>query len=340
MIEFGSDFHFIPNTDFLSCKANQLLNRQLYANGRQSIQHLLSFKKRERIWVPEYFCYEIVSAIKDTGINVRFYPDAPGLNDTQIVKNIPFVQNDVLLRMNYFGLRSFRDNTSIPVDVIEDHSHDITGTWASTSNADWCIASIRKTIPVPEGGVLWSPKNNELPIKPEQSAANILLATKRGNAMKLKSDYLAKDNGQKQLFRKLFIETETDFEKLPISEITPECRVYLSSFDFQKWDERKRANWLILSSIRSENIEIHNPETEDCNIFSFVFTLKSEEQRDNIRNQLIENNLYPVVLWHIPENTSAYSLNFSRRMLSIPCDARFSQQDIFIMKQIIEDAIS
>lgn len=340
MNEFGSDFHFIPISSFLNSKEKLFDKQQFYANGRQAIQHLLLFKKWERIWLPEYFCYEIVAAIKEIGISICFYPDAPGLNDSQIVKNIPFTKNDVLLRMNYLGLRSFRDNTDIPVAVIEDHSHDITGAWASLSNADWCIASIRKTIPVPEGGVLWSPKNKELPPKPEQTAANILLATKRWKAMRLKSDYLAKDNGQKQLFRNLFIETETDFEKLPISEITPECSAYLSAFDFQKWNEQKQANWQLLSTIRSENIEIYNPEKDGCNIFSFVFTLKTEEQRENVRNHLIQNNLYPAVLWNIPENTSAYALNFSRRMLSIPCDARFSQQDTLTMKQIIEDAIN
>lgn len=338
MNEFGSDFHFIPNNDFLSSKTNQL-HQQLYANGRQAIQHLLSFKKWERIWVPEYFCYEIVAAIQEIEITICFYPDAPGLNDSQIVKTIPFAKNDVLLRMNFFGLRSFRDNTAIPVDVIEDHSHDITGAWASSSNADWCIASIRKTIPVPEGGVLWSPKQHRLPEQPVQTEENINLAQKRWKAMKLKRDYLQLNTGSKDDFRELFIETENTFEKLPISDLTEDCKVYLSYFDIHHWIQKKKVNWEILSQIKSNQLQILSPENKGCNVFSFVFILRTELKREQVRQYLIQNNLYPVVLWKIPNENSRHALDFSKRMLSIPCDARYTEVDIMRMKEILEKAL-
>lgn len=61
--------------------------------------------------------------------------------------------------MNYFGLRTSRSNQSLPIPVIEDHSHDLLGRWPLYSDADWCIASIRKTLPTIEGGMVWSPKN-------------------------------------------------------------------------------------------------------------------------------------------------------------------------------------
>ena len=339
MKEFGSDFHYIANTDFLTNEQNQRNRQGLYANGRQAIQHLITFKKWDRIWIPEYFCYEIVEAIKSTGIQVMFYPDAPGLDDTAIVEKLCYEKNDVLLRMNFFGLRSYRDNSSIPIEVIEDHSHDIKGNWVCNSNADWCFASIRKTLPVPEGGVLWSPKQHRLPEQPVQTEENISLAEKRWKAMKFKRDYLQNNTGSKDDFRELYFETENAFEKLPLSDLTEDCKAYLVGFDISSWSKQKNRNWKILSEIQSDRIQILLPEDKECYVFSFVFLLNTEHQREQVRQYLIKNKLYPVVLWSIPEENSRNAVNFSKRMLSIPCDARYTGADITEMRYILEKAL-
>lgn len=340
MIEFGSDFHYIPVLDYALNIESQLgTGKQFYANGRQAIQHLIRSNTWERIWIPEYFCYEVVEAILSTGIQVTFYADAPGHDDIAIIENLRFKKQDVILRMNYFGMRSFRDNSVIPVDVIEDHSHDLTGGWATKSNADWCIASIRKTLPIPEGGALWSPKQHCLPEQPVQSEKNTILAEKRWRAMQLKRDYLYFNSGYKDGFRKLYIETESDFEQLPLSDLTNDCKAYLARFDINSWTNQKNNNWKILSKIQSTRLQILYPEHDECNVFSFVFLLNSEHERNNVRQYLIENKVYPVVLWKVPEGKNNYVIDFSQRMLSVPCDARYDLGDIIKMKEFLENAL-
>lgn len=340
MVEFGSDFHYLPLTDSHSVGDNLFVEgKQFYANGRQAIQHLIRSNTWERIWIPEYFCYEIVEAILSTGIQVTFYADAPGHNDIAIIEKLKFKKQDVLLRMNYFGMRSFRDNSVIPVDVIEDHSHDLTGGWATKSNADWCIASIRKTLPVPEGGALWSPKQHCLPEHPVQTKENTALAERRWKAMQLKRDYLQFNSGYKDEFRKLYIETENDFEQLPLSDLTNDCKAYLARFDINSWTNQKTNNWKMLSKIQSIRLQILYPEHNECNVFSFVFLLNSEHERNNVRQYLIENKIYPVILWKVPEGKNNYVIDFSQRMLSVPCDARYDLSDIIKMKEILENAL-
>lgn len=339
MKEYGSDFHYIPGTFFSTKDGSQFCEFQYYANGRQAIQHLIEFKQWKRIWIPEYFCYDIVEAIENTGIQVMSYPDTPGLDETANIASLNFRENDVLLRINYYGLRSYRDNRSVPIEVIEDHSHDLVGIWAGTSNADWCIASIRKTIPVPEGGVLWSPKKHHLPKRPVQTDENVSLEGKRWKAMKLKRDYLQFDMGSKDEFRELFIETENAFEKLPLSDMTEDCKTYLAGFDIGCWNNQKKNNWEILSQIESDSIQILRPEDKACNVFSFVFILKSEHERELVRRYLIQSNLYPVVLWKIPDHKSLDAVDFSNKMLSIPCDARYTEGDIIEMRKILVSAL-
>jgi len=339
MKEYGSDFHYILASDFFQVRLNQFKDKQFYADGRQAIQHLVVFRKWERIWMPEYFCYEIVNAIKETGVEVVFYPDAPGLNDDDLVKNIPFRKNDVILRMNYFGMRSRRDNSKVPVEVIEDHSHDLIGDWSTKSNADWCIASLRKTLPIPEGGMLWSPKKHEMPVSPLQTDENNKLTSKRWDAMKLKMEYIDKGIGDKETFRRMYIETEEDFEKLPVSDLTSECKEYLRYFDVKRWTNVKNENWRQLSKIKSDGIQILYPENPDCNMFSFVFLLESEQLRNRVKTYLINNNLYPVVLWNLREEITGHASEFSKRMVSIPCDGRYNADDMTVMKEILTQAI-
>ena len=339
MKEFGSDFNFVPNSFFFTEDQFQINYYHLYANGRQAIQHLILYKNWQRIWIPEYFCYEIVNAIKSTGINVVMYADSPGLNDDSIIKHLPFKISDVLLRMNFFGMRSFRDNSKIPVEVIEDHSHDFSGIWAKNSNADWCIASLRKTIPIPEGGILWSPKQHKMPDQPNQTNENNKLVEKRWLAMKLKQEYLQLKTDNKKQFRELFIQTENDFENLPLSGLTEDCKEYLSNFDIQSWNQQKITNWKILAQIKSNQLQLLLPEDKSCNIFSFVFLMESERKRELVKKNLIQNNLFPAILWALPDNSSACASKFSTTMLSIPCDGRFNKEDMEEMKNKLESAL-
>lgn len=340
MIEFGSDFHYINNTLFPQDGGGLEYHLRYFASGRQAIQVLISHRKWERIWIPKYFCYDIITSIKSTGIEVILYPDAPDLNDIDIISKLNFQSKDVLLRMNFFGLRTRRDNSEIPVEVIEDHSHDLTGPWARNSNADWCIASIRKTIPVPEGGVLWSPKHHTLPQQPGQNLEVISLVEKRRKAMLLKTKYLKGEKLNKDTFRKLYMETESEFDNLTISDLTEDTRKYFLGFDLVRWNEPKSKNWKLLTELSSSEFQILFPEEVNCNQFSFIMLFNSEENREKIRHYLIENMVYPAILWRLPSETSGYAKDFSNRMLAIHCDARYSEEDIIEMRYIIERALN
>lgn len=326
MREFGTDFHYIPEKLFNSKSENLFEGMQYYANGRQAIQHLIEFKKWKRIWMPEYFCYDIINSLQ--GIEISFYPDAPGLNDDEIIKQLSFKPGDVLFRMNFFGMRAFRDSSTIEIDVIEDHSHDLLGVWARNSNADFCIASIRKMLPIPEGGVLWSPQNLQLPNRPDQSDENLRLVSSRWKAMQMKSLYIDFQINSKDKFRELYIATEKDFENLPISDLTNECKSYLETFDIEKWFNLKKENWIILSSNETNNIKVVKPESEDCNMFAFVFLLNSEIEREFVREQLISKSIYPIVLWNLPIDKNDFALDFSKRMIAFHCDARYTIEDV------------
>lgn len=331
MKEFGSDFNTI---DGYQTNESSLIkdykNVLLMANGRQCIEALIRILKWKRLWMPEYFCYNIIEYLqKNTGIDIVFYNDYPGNDDEMVISNLNFQDGDVLFRMNYFGLRYFRSEKQIPIPVIEDHSHDLTGDWATNSDADWCIASLRKVIPIPEGGILWSPKGHSLDFKSETTRINDELAFKRWRAMDEKDRYLRGKIIDKESFRLSFVETEDTFDVLDMSSIDKRSMEFLQSFDLSLWNSTKKRNWEILVGLASNNrIKVLRPERDDMVPFSLIILFENEMQQERIRRELISSSIYPAVLWHVPDHSHDEVRSFSKRMLSIHCDGRYKEKDI------------
>ena len=346
MKEFGSDFHYIvPIAEAGKTLYDFYPRANLYADGRQALIHLYHTQGWGRLWLPEYFCYEVVDSLKQAGLDLRFYADYPGYdNDSQTLQSIQqhgcFKPTDAILRVNYFGTRSFRNPEQFSVAaVVEDHTHDLIGGWAINSHADWCIASLRKTLPIPEGGILWSPVGLRLPEQPDISEENERIASIRWEAMKLKTCYLAGGDIEKAAFRSGFVDTEAFFDTAEVCAIDETSREYLRSFNIQDWYIRKRENWELLSTIKRDGIRILQFEGYSCYPFSLILVFNDLGERDRVRKELLANQIYPAILWTVPSPTEGEVFCFSRGMLSIHCDARYSREDVFIMKSIIESTI-
>lgn len=342
MKEFGSDYHFIGTYDSDRAHLTDVYrNAILLADGRQCIVVLLRQYGWKRIWMPDYFCYEVIDTIKiQTRAEVVFYEDNP-LHEGQ-VENLPFKEGDVLLRMNYFGMRDKRSNKGIKCPVIEDHTHDLLGHWALYSDADWCIASLRKSMPIPEGGMLWSPKGHKLQYELEQTEDNEGIASTRWMGMEMKNRYLKNEDVSKEVFRKHYTETEEWFDTAEPVLIDERSAVVVSGhLDINLWQGAKRRNWKLLKSeIKAEDLKILKPEDETCSMFSLVLLFESKERRDSIRRLLIENNIYPAILWGVPEGTSEAARDFADRMLSVHCDGRYSEDDIKQLTEVLNHTIN
>ena len=346
MKEFGSDFHYI---DICKGKGNSLQDfypkANYYADGRQALIDLYRSQGWQRLWVPEYFCYDVIASLKEAGLELRFYADYPGYWEDgktleAIQRNGHFRPTDAILRVNYFGMRSYRGVDKLNIPVVEDHTHDLIGGWAINSHADWCIASLRKSLPVPEGGMLWSPVGLRLPQAPAVSEENEKIAAIRWEAMRLKARYLAGENVEKADFRAGFVDTEEYFDRAEVCALDKESQRYLKTFDVREWYNRKRENWELLCDIKGEGVKVLRPESMGCYPFSLVLVFTSGYDRDRVRKALIERQIYPAILWnipHCPANGEVFKM--SNGMLSIHCDARYTKEEILQMKSIIESIL-
>ena len=345
MKEFGSDFHYIePQGSGDNTLQDFFSSANYYADGRQALIDLYRSQGWQRLWVPEYFCYDVIASLKEAGLELVFYTDYPDYHDDSktieaIQRKGHFRPTDAILRVNYFGMRSYRCVDKLNIPVVEDHTHDLIGGWAINSHADWCIASLRKSLPVPEGGMLWSPMGLKLPKQPDSSEENEQIAATRWEAMRLKARYLAGEEVEKAAFRQGFVDTEAYFDRADVCALDVESQKFLQLFDIRDWYKRKWENWELLRDIKKDGVRVLRPENRGCYPFSLILVFELEDERNRVRKALIERQVYPAILWSVPPSYYGEISQMSGGMLSIHCDARYTKEEILQMKSIIESTL-
>lgn len=341
-IEFGSDFH---SCSFPSGEGGRmpLEGWTLYASGRQALQHLVETGVKrfgwKRLWAPAYYCGESLEYVR--GIEVARYPLLP--DETPAFERLNqvcgFREGDVLMLVNFFGMHDMVDVEGWEVPVIEDHTHDLAAPWALDSRAAWCFASLRKQLPVADGGVLWSPKGLELPAlsTSEPDAAYSEIALRRNRAMQLKARYLAGEEVEKQEFLPLFAATEEAFAELPLSapcEVTVET---VKNIDIQEWRAQKARNLRYIKELFVPS----KCEVLDRATFSLLLRFPCREARDAARRELIAKCVYGAVLW--PDvyglRPDSEELRWADRVLSLHVDGRYTPEDMTLLAEILNKTV-
>jgi hypothetical protein len=167
--EIGSEFHWDPaalRSDAQGGGTAWPAGHELFATGSGALTALLRRLGRPRLHVPSFFCTGVAELLAaDAPLAwYRHLPDERGPR----LDSLTARPGDVVLAQNLFGRDDrapwdawIRDHPSVV--VVEDHSHDPLSPWASTSTAAYAVASLRKTLPLPDGGLLWSPRGLPVP---------------------------------------------------------------------------------------------------------------------------------------------------------------------------------
>ncbi|GAA1638552.1 hypothetical protein [Actinoplanes couchii] len=324
--EIGSEFHWDPAV-LLSDERGGLpgwlpYRRSLFATAAGALGRLLSLLGSPgRLHVPSYFCMGVAEFLTDR-MPIAWYRHLPGGTGPDF-GTLRVRDGDVVLAQNLFGCEDggawddwARAHPEIP--VVEDHSHDPFSPWACASTASYVVASLRKTLPLPDGALLWSPRGLDLPAPagPPSPGADLKLA-----AMLLKGAWLDGRPVPKEHFRRL----QTAGEGQLLGSAGPASAVTSALLPL-----------LDIAGVRSSNA-LHAAEVAaalgvKAGGFRVQLRCPSSVDRDELLSFLAGQGIYAPVHWrqdrHGFWSGDAEAADLADRMLTLPVDHRCGPGDL------------
>jgi hypothetical protein len=339
--EVGGEFHLPVDTPGPYHRWPE--NAVWYALGRHAVEVLISQLGSPRLWLPDYFCHEVAERWR-RATQVELYEDDPRWPEPRWSSLQPGPR-DLVVAVNYFGVRhgaawrEWREGT--PCLLVEDHAHDPASEWATTSSADYAFSSLRKTLPVPDGAILWSPRRLGLPEQPAGGADGSQLKLA---AMLLKGEYLGRgDEELKERFRRLQADGEERLAEAPVSGASAATREALVRGIPLPWRARRSENTArLLSALHGwEVVEpLFTEWPADAAPLGAVLLFSSREKRDAARESLRETGVYCPVHWGDLVGSGVERVReLAERSLTIPTDWRYTAADMARVASLVRDAV-
>jgi hypothetical protein len=350
--EIGSDFDWSEKILMSSPSSFWMPNHyQLFSTTTASLLALKSLlqkqsKQRIRIHVPSFYCMSLVSKLQ-TVFEVHWYQDLPTkfAPDFNSLKVLP---GDVVIAVNLFGIKTQQpwqewQQQNQDVILIEDHTHDPVSNWAKNSTADYVVASLHKTLPIPDGGIFWSPKNLPLtkPFGHESPGAY-----KRLTSMILKHSYLNGLAVNKDDYLQLSIEGQNELDDETNSVVSAFTKNILNFLNLEKYRQQRASNISKFIQLNIKNPSLYwqplfDSWSAETVPFNSIIICSNQQIRDSLRKYLISHNIFPAIHWRQPDQGVAFddldAIALSEKILTIPTDQRYNSEDIFRIFEILDN---
>jgi hypothetical protein len=338
--EYGSDFHLSLYGDFFESENNKFLNKEnysLYFSGRSALVALLKYGIKSfgwhRVYFPNYYCHEVVHFVRSfLPIEIAYYNFNPFIDSTFDRFPIYDDAKNVIINVCFFGLKKLDLLDYSRAAVIEDLTHDI----LSIPTSNFSFGSLRKQLPLPCGGFIYSRKKERFSnISSNLQSENLSLQKLTG--MFLKNEYLYNRLENKSIFRKLLTEAEEKFDQDFTNSLMPGvARVILSKLDINKILLAKNKNLKLALNLLKKNAEIIiNFHSNSSNAFGLILEMKSLEIRDKLKSFLISRSIFPAILW--PNQIESKAIETQQRILFVHVDYRYKDEDIQYIAATIND---
>lgn len=311
-----------------------------YSSGRAALYQILMSIKLEtfKVWLPDWLCESMIDAVQKTGIIHGFYTLGQNLRmnvDEFVRQNKPISENDVIVLVNYFGLVNIDEtiqqlrNYGVQSLVIEDDVQALFSFLDDTKHkADYRFTSLRKSIPCPDGGLVFTKK--KMPeVKTPNTFSNYKLQASllKGNATEETNDvdYLS-----------LFEEGEERIDENYNGVMSKEAvKIWWSEDLDEVANARKRNADFLVVELSKLGIAPVIPIKKDVTPLFVPIVI---ENRDELRRELRRNNIFCPVHWPLRDDmknlkTGSY---MAEHELSLVIDQRYTLEDMQCMVDIIK----
>jgi len=306
----------------------------LLVNGRSGIFLVCEMLRPGTVWLPSYLCEVMLTPVQQANMRTRFYE----INYDLRIRSHNWVeeveQGDLVVFIDYFGF---------PCDHVCASYAKRRGAWILEDAcqalliedvgrfSDFVLFSPRKFLGVPDGGILVVSRGiDKEKIGLESPPVEWWLKTLRSTFLRREFDI---SGGSREWFH-LFQETGIDapIGRYAMSELS---RVLLlHGFDYVAIAEKRIQNYLTLLDQLGHLAMFPDLHAKVVPL-GFPIRLRN---RDQVRQQLFEHNIYPPVHWPIagivPEEFKE-SHQLAADIMTLPCDQRYDSQDMKRMAKVV-----
>ncbi len=310
-------------------------DRELFSSGRDALMRALKiekFSKARKLWIPEYFCPSVATTLKKI-VDLKIYIDIPSEESPRFQTLRP-TEGDAVLVVNFFGLRrpDIWDNwfaNKKNILRVDDLSHAPFSAWSKSPHADYVFASLRKTLPLLDGGYLW---------KKSSTPSNMFLCA--GECSAFAADMLGaacsqETFGYDEHAQSLYYSGENKLAtKASVSRISKYSMEVLRKLDVEKIARKtsKNLSAFLSTFVDSEKCfelnrkfeNVSDPSSVFCPILKFC----DIHLRDKVHNALFDIDVMPSIYWGGFGQDTLESTRAERdTTLAIPIDFRHSTND-------------
>lgn len=352
--ESGSSFQSVLD------KLGQEHRVSMLASGRSAyLNAWLNLKENgcplRRVLLPSYLCYSMLSPFQRLRVRIEHYRVLSDLSvdtDDLLQKACADIEGTLVVGLNYFGFPDLEDSLYTFGEirrrgglVLYDATHSAlcAQLWprSMTPGPNICIMSLRKSLPVVDGAVVIWLDGTE----PAFSGGRPQLdgfCSARALAMMLKSAHVADGFGSSEDYSLLFDQAEAALDNSfsPNSAMSPVSRSVLKRVDIEEARRVRRRNYSRLVSELETCVEVRSvfpglPENAVPLGFPVVV-----ENRDSLWKRLKSCGVHADIHWTLPpeirQEEYPESAWLARRILTLPCDQRYSEEDMDRMVRAIK----
>lgn len=301
-----------------------------------------------KVLLPSYICDSVLQVFPRE--NTVFYDLKEGfeIDSCSVVELITTGNFDrgIFFLMHYFGKTVSSEDlvqirklcTEHQITIIEDTTHSIFTSPCTVG--DFCIASLRKWMAIPEGGVIYS--RNPLP--EEWKDLSHAHTSHKIEAMMLKNLFLGyaepyvdfkETEFVNHAYRNMFVNEEKTIgqEIYGISDLSAfllmcqdvECIMGIRRQNYQYLNKRLQDSGIFLYDEKKYH------SAKEAVPFAAVLLLNEGKKRDLFRTYLEEHKIYCAVHWPIKDEEQLKLQNvrkWTRQIISLPIDQRYGIKEM------------
>lgn len=339
VMEYGYEYDTVLNKELYEKSKGKIAHERFMGamcmrSGRDALKVVAREFEPTIVLIPALACDSMILPFEMYGHKVKYYKLNMdySINLDSLYSLISNEDKTVLfLYMDYFGNKAIADDEleklrfSHPHLVfIEDRTHNLLVSTQYSFKPDFTVASLRKWVDIPDGGLLWTDRE----LKEKEYTEDLTFSEVRLRAQCMRNEFLQTgDESIKTEYRKIF-STVTDMideEKLPglMSQYAYErvCHANLEEVN----EKRSRNAQVLIDELKGFSF------VQDKTGFGDVYVAVLIENRDEVQKNLASKGIFCTIIWPLNDEQRA-SCEVARHteghMLTIYCDQRHSVEDM------------